>query len=186
MYSLHIHIGTNSTGGSAWKWAFTHSAHLRRLPQTKAFRLFPKALTCSLSRLQLCPPRGVVRVNVILNICQLNQSSKFSTREHYVDLRCSLENAASINSAHRRQPGGTPVSNFIYDTFNLAVHLWQLCKREIVTIPLQRAFSWGLCILSDHLPVCFLFVCLFSIPRGQFYLSFLKFCSPSWDIFLVQ
>lgn len=95
----------------------------KTVAETKAFRLFPKPLTCSLSHLQPCPPQGVVRFNVILNICQLNQSSKFSTREHYVDLRCSLENAASINSAHRRQPGGTPVGNFIYDTFNLAVHL---------------------------------------------------------------
>ncbi|XP_045295407.1 renalase isoform X4 [Leopardus geoffroyi] len=72
---------------------------------------------------QLCPPQGVVRLNVILNICQLNQSSKFSTREHYVDLRCSLENTGSINQAHMRQPGGILVGNFIYDTFILPAHL---------------------------------------------------------------
>ncbi|KAI5942352.1 Keratin, type II cytoskeletal 72 [Manis javanica] len=35
---------------------------------------------------KLCPPQGVVQLNVILNICQLNQSSKFSPREHDVDL----------------------------------------------------------------------------------------------------
>ncbi|XP_053063344.1 renalase isoform X9 [Acinonyx jubatus] len=72
---------------------------------------------------QLCPPQGVVQLNVILNICQLNQSSKFSTREHYVDLRCSLENTGSINQAHMRQPGGILVGNFIYDTFILPAHL---------------------------------------------------------------
>ncbi|XP_030191432.1 renalase isoform X7 [Lynx canadensis] len=72
---------------------------------------------------QLCPPQGVVQLNVILNICQLNQSSKFSTREHYVDLRCSLENTGSINQAHMRQPGGILVGNFIYDTFILPARL---------------------------------------------------------------
>nr|XP_060498963.1 renalase isoform X7 [Panthera onca] len=73
---------------------------------------------------QLCPPQGVVQLDVILNICQLNQSSKFSTREHYVDLRCSLENTGSINQAHMRQPGGgILVGNFTHDTFILPAHL---------------------------------------------------------------
>lgn len=62
-------------------------------------------ITCSLSHLQLCPPQGVVQLNVILNICQLNQNSKFSTREHCVDLGCSLENAGPINRSHVAQPG---------------------------------------------------------------------------------
>lgn len=73
--------------------------HGRRLIETKAFRLFPKPPTWSPSHLQSCPPQGVVQCNVILNICQLNQSSKFSSRERYVDLRCSLEYTASINSS---------------------------------------------------------------------------------------
>lgn len=57
--------------------------------ETKGFQAeFPPTLTeitCSLSHMQLCPPQGVVQLNVILNICQLTQSSKFSTQEHYVD-----------------------------------------------------------------------------------------------------
>ncbi|EFB20296.1 hypothetical protein PANDA_002318 [Ailuropoda melanoleuca] len=57
--------------------------------------------------------QGVVQLNMILNICQLNQGSKFSTREHDVDLRCSLENPGSINRAHTRQPAGILVGNFI-------------------------------------------------------------------------
>lgn len=81
-------------------------------------------------------------------------------------------------SARRRQPGGTLVGNFIYDTFNLAVHLWQLCKREIVAISLQNAFCWELCLSLRSFACVFLFVfnpqrlvlsgfpeILFSIPR---------------------
>ena len=83
-------------------------------------------------------------------------------------------------SARRRQPGGTLVGNFIYDTFNLAVHLWQLCKREIVAISLQNAFCWELCLSLRSFACVFLFVfnpqrlvlsgfpeILFSIPRKQ-------------------
>lgn len=143
----------------------------RRRMETEGLQAeFPPTLTgitCSLSHLQLCPPQGVVRLNVISNICQLHQSSKFSTREHYVDLWCSLGNTGSVNRAHMRQAGGTRVGNFIYDTLNLAAHLWILCKgkewpfpcKQLSDLPQDqyregKAFTLGTLIvfLSNHLP----------------------------------
>lgn len=122
----------------------------KRRMEIEGFRAeFPPTLTgraCALSHLQLCPPPGVVQLNVILNICQLNQSSRFSTREHYVDLWCSLENTGSKNQAHMKQPGGTLVGNFIYDAFNLPAHLWTLCKGKEWPFP----WKWFSELLQDQ------------------------------------
>lgn len=63
---------------------------------------------------------------------------------------------------------------YIYDNY---------VKGKMWPFPYKGLSAEDSAFLSDHLPVCF---CLFLIPRGQFYLSFLKFCSLSWDIFLVQ
>ena len=84
-----------------WKKADGHRRLSAEFPPTLTGRAW------ALSHLQLCPPLGVVQLNVIVNICQLNQSSRFSTWEHYVDLWCSPEKVGSINQAHMRQPGGT-------------------------------------------------------------------------------
>lgn len=100
---------------------------------------------------------------MILNICQLNQSSKFSTREHYVDLRCSLENTASINSPLTGD--SRVVLRLVILSMTRLIWLYiygNYVKGKLWPFPYKMLSAESSAFLADHLPVGF---CLFFNPQ---------------------